>query len=150
MLFRALSPCVLLSLCVVVHALAMTGLLRHLSRFSGKSVLRFWTSTWVLIRMALWIVMVHLFEIGMWAFFLTWQRVFPDLRTSFYFSAVTYATTGYGDLVLPDNWRLVAAVEGLTGILMCGWSTGVFFAVVSRMYSDYAAKMMGIGKSAGH
>ena len=50
----------------------------------------------------------------------------------FYFSAVTYTTVGYGDLVLPQEWRLVGAVEGLTGILMCGLSTGLFFAVVGK------------------
>src|SRR5438045_4126708 len=37
-----------------------------------------------------------------------------------YFSAVTYTTTGYGDVVLPAEWRLDGAVEALTGILMCG------------------------------
>lgn len=56
-----------------------------------------------------------------------------DLPSAFYFSAVTYTTTGYGDRVLPEEWRLVGGVEALTGILMCGWSTGFFFAVVSRM-----------------
>ena len=50
-----------------------------------------------------------------------------------YFSAVTYTTTGYGDVVLPERWRLSSAVEALTGILMCGWSTGFFFAIVSRI-----------------
>ena len=41
---------------------------------------------------------------------------------------------GYGDLVLPPEWRLVGAIEALTGILMCGWSTGFFFAIVSRLF----------------
>jgi len=27
-------------------------------------------------------------------------------------------------------------VHALTGILMCGWSTGVFFAVVNRLYES--------------
>jgi hypothetical protein len=36
--------------------------------------------------------------------------------------------------VLPERWRLVGGIEALTGILMCGWSTGFFFAVVGRMY----------------
>ena len=57
-----------------------------------------------------------------------------DVQAALYFSAVTYTTTGYGDLVLPEEWRLLGGVEALTGILMCGWSTGFFFAVVSRMY----------------
>jgi hypothetical protein len=47
---------------------------------------------------------------------------------------VTYTTTGYGDLVLPIDWRLVGGVEALTGILMCGWSTAFFMAIVTRMY----------------
>jgi hypothetical protein len=34
--------------------------------------------------------------------------------------------------VLPQGWRLVGAVEGLTGILMSELSTGLFFAVVSK------------------
>jgi hypothetical protein len=33
------------------------------------------------------------------------------------------------------EWRLLSGVEALTGILMCGWSTGFFFAVVSRIYT---------------
>jgi hypothetical protein len=48
---------------------------------------------------------------------------------------VTYATIGYGDLVLPKEWRLFGPVEGLTGILMCGLSTAFLFAILSRMYS---------------
>jgi hypothetical protein len=47
---------------------------------------------------------------------------------------VTYTTVGYGDLVLPEQWRLLGPVEGLTGILMCGLSTGFFFALVSRLF----------------
>ena len=58
----------------------------------------------------------------------------PDVQTAVYFSAVTYTTTGYGDLTLPEVWRLVGAVEALTGILMCGLSTGFFFAVLSRLH----------------
>ena len=57
-----------------------------------------------------------------------------DFTTAAYFSAVTYTTTGYGDLVLPPDWRLFGSVEALTGILMCGISTGFFFAVFARVF----------------
>ena len=139
MLIRLVMPGVLLSLCVVVHALVMTALLSRLTRIRRRTVVRFWPATWVLIRIALWILAAHLIEIAIWAGFLTHQKVFSDFTTAFYFSSVTYTTVGYGDLVLPETWRLFAAVEGLTGILMCGWSTGVFFAVVSTMYSGQQA-----------
>jgi hypothetical protein len=64
----------------------------------------------------------------------------PDMQTSFYFSIVTYTTTGYGDLVLPTGWRVVGGIEALTGILMCGLSTAFFFAVVSHVYQSRASR----------
>jgi voltage-gated potassium channel Kch len=134
MLIRLLMIAFLLSLCVMVHALVLTTLLRRLSRSVPARRLRYWPATLMLIRIAVWMVTAHLVEIAIWASFFAWHRMFPDFETSFYFSAVTYTTVGYGDLVLPVQWRLLSGVEGLTGILMCGWSTGFLFAVVSRMY----------------
>jgi hypothetical protein len=46
-------------------------------------------------------------------------------------------TLGYGDLVLPQEWRLLGPVEGLAGILMC--ATGSFFAVVSKFLAAKSA-----------
>ncbi len=135
MFIRLFIPTVLLALCVVVHALVIATLLRRLSRSGERAALRFWYSTRLLIQVALWMVSAHLVEIAIWAAFFAWHKMFLDLEASFYFSAVTYTTVGYGDLVLPEQWRVIAGVEGLTGILMCGWSTGFLFAVVSRMYS---------------
>jgi hypothetical protein len=37
-------------------------------------------------------------------------------------------------VLLPPEWRLDGGIEALTGILMCGWSTGFFFALVNRLY----------------
>jgi hypothetical protein len=71
---------------------------------------------------------LHLLQIVIWGFFYAWSHGMPDLRSAFYFSAVTYTTTGYGDLVLPKEWRLVGGIEALTGILMCGLTAGLFFA----------------------
>jgi len=73
-----------------------------------------------------------MFEIAVWALFFWWQNCLPNTESSFYFSGVTYATIGYGDLVLPHAWRLFAPLEGLVGILMCGLSTAFFFFVMSQ------------------
>jgi len=79
-------------------------------------------------------IVLHLLQISVWALFYTFEHGMPDLPTALYFSAVTYTTTGYGDLVLPPEWRLVGGVEALTGILMCGLSTGFFFAVLVKTF----------------
>lgn len=122
-----------MALCVVIHAAGVTSALRW-SRGRRELPQRYWHWTWLFICVAGWIILLHLFEITVWAVYYYGRGAIGDLQDAFYFSAVTYTTTGYGDLVLPEDWRLLGGVEALTGILMCGWSTGFFFAVVSRMY----------------
>jgi len=135
MVGKLLVAWALMAACVVVHAAGLSVALRHYRR---QPVLlgHFWPQMRLFTRLAAWIVMLHLIDISVWAVYYVFQGAMPDLQTSLYFSAVTYTTTGYGDLVLPPEWRLVGAVEALTGILMCGWSTGFFFAAVSRMFNE--------------
>ena len=123
----------LMALCVSIHAGGVTSALRWLRRREPGARL-FWPTTWLFVCVAGWMVLFHLLEITVWALFYVWSQSMPDLQTALYFSCVTYTTTGYGDLTLPKPWRLVGGVEALTGVLMCGWSTGFFFAVVSRMH----------------
>ena len=135
MITKLLIAGFLMALCVTVHAIGVTGAFRWIQRSPALADPRFWPSTWLLIQIAGWIILLHLVEIALWALVYAWREVMPDVHAAFYFSAVTYTTTGYGDLVLPEAWRLVGGIEALTGILMCGWSTGFFFAVVNRMSS---------------
>ena len=133
MLSKLLIAWSLTGLCVIVHAMGMTAMLRWVNHTVARMGARFWFSTWMLVRTAGWIILLHLVEIAIWAFFYARGHGMPDLHSALYFSAVTYTTTGYGDLVLPNEWRLVGGVEALTGILMCGWSAAFFFAVFTRM-----------------
>jgi len=125
----------LMAICVAVHASGVSAAMRWLSWLPPQASQTFLGSTWLFTRVAAWIILLHLVEIGVWGSFYAWQGAMPDLQSAVYFSAVTYTTTGYGDLVLPIEFRLIGGVEALTGILMCGWSTGFFFAIVSRMFS---------------
>ena len=132
MLMRLLVGCSLMALCVIIHAGGVTWALRRLRETAIPK--GFWRSTWLFVLVALWIVLLHVLEILLWAIVYMWNGAIPDVPSAIYFSAVTYTTTGYGDIVLPPEWRLDAGMEALTGILMCGWSTGFFFAIVSRLY----------------
>jgi hypothetical protein len=125
---------VLLAVCVVVHAIGSVATLGRLERSPVLADGAFWPTTWLLVRIAGWLVLMHLLDIALWGLLYAWGRAFPDLRSALYFSSVTYTTVGYGDLVLPSSWRHVGGIEALTGILMCGWSTGLFFSVVTRIH----------------
>ncbi len=135
MLVRLVMAFGLLAACVTIHATVLAAAFRRIGPIPEIAELTTWALVWRLIRIASWLIAAHLVEILVWGLFYTGLKVFPDAESSVYFSAVTYTTVGYGDLVPPQAWRLLAGVEGLTGILMCGWSTGFFFAVVSRLYS---------------
>ena len=138
MISKLLTAWCLLALTVTVHAAGLSAVLRCMLSSLVLPDTRFWPVTWLLVRIAWWLILLHLAEIAVWALFYWWQNCLPDMESSFYFSGVTYTTVGYGDLVLPKEWRLLGAVEGLTGILMCGLSTGFFFAVVSKLYASRA------------
>ena len=132
-MLRLPTALTLMALCVAIHAAGVSWALQRLRR-RPRETLRLWASTRLFVLVSVWIVLLHLAEISVWATFYLWRNAMPDLPSALYFSAVTYTTTGYGDLVLVEGWRLLGAVEALTGILMCGWSTGFFFAIVNRLY----------------
>jgi hypothetical protein len=136
MLMRLLQGSLLLAATVAIHVTVLSAMLNRLQRSaSDNTPLSFKTYSWLLMRIAAVTVFAHLVEITIWAGFYVWRGALPTIEASFYFSSVTYSTIGYGDVVLPETWRLLAAMEGLTGILMCSWSGAFFFVVVSKLYA---------------
>ena len=133
MLSKILIAFILVAATVCVQAVGLAALLKALVKSHAQLPTRFWPVTWLLIRVTWALIFIHVTEIAVWALFFWWHKCLPDIESSFYFSGVTYATIGYGDLVLPKEWRLFGPLEGLTGILMCGLSTAFFFAVISKM-----------------
>lgn len=139
MIAKLLVAWCLLALTVTIHAAGLAAVLGYVLRRPPAPRAGFWPMTWIVIRVAAWLILLHLAEIAVWALFYWWQGCMPDAESAFYFSGVTYTTVGYGDLVLPLEWRLLGPVEALTGILMCGLSTGLFFAVVSNLFKPRPA-----------
>jgi hypothetical protein len=133
-LIRVTQGLLLLALTVAMHAFVLGALLKHVQKNLAVLPAGFASQSRLLIRVAAVTVLAHLAEIALWAGFFVWKDALATFELAYYFSAVTYATIGYGDVVLPGPWRLLAAMEGLTGILMCGWSAAFYFAVVSRLF----------------
>src|SRR5262249_26611219 len=125
----------LMAVCVAIHTAGVTHTMRWL-RCRAQPTPRLWPWTCRLICLAAWIILLHLVEIITWGLFYAWTGAMHGVQMALYFSAVTYTTTGYG-VILPAEWRLVGAVEALTGSLMCGLSTGFFFAVLNRLYQTH-------------
>jgi voltage-gated potassium channel len=93
----------------------------------------------LMMRLMTAFICLHMLEILLWTAFYRW-RCFPVWESAFYFSAASYATVGYGDVVLPQKWRALGPLESIIGVLMCGLSVSFLFAVVSRLI-DRAARV---------
>ena len=106
-------------------------LLRRLEQLERQSFMRRFAILMIILFSG--IMVLHLTETSLWAIFYYTRGLFKDFETSLYFSLTSYTTIGYGDVLLPQKWRLLGAIEGVTGVLYCGISTAFIFAVMSAM-----------------
>jgi hypothetical protein len=147
MLLKLLVAGGLVAITVAMHAVGFSALLRAIMRWQALSTSGFRPVTGLVIGVTCWLVLIHMAEIGLWGAAYWWWGCMPDVESAVYFSGVTYTTLGYGDRLLPTPWRLLAPFEALTGILMCGLSTGLFFAVVNRFISNWIHRNAAPGPS---
>ena len=87
---------------------------------------------WISLGAVLPLFFGHLAQVGLWAAVLIWLGALQTYDDAFYFSLVTFATLGYGDLVLAPGYRIFGALAATCGSLMLGWSTALIFAAISR------------------
>jgi hypothetical protein len=61
---------------------------------------------------------------------------FPLAFSSYlYFSAETYTSLGFGDLVPKDGLRFLAGIEALNGLLLIGWSGSFIFLAMQKVWN---------------
>lgn len=135
MLRELLIAGAIVSVCLVVHVagilLMAEWLLSKREYFERKAT----KSHFAVLVISLFsgVMLLHLIQTSLWALFYYTQDLFGDYETSLYFSMVSFATIGYGDVLLPRRWRLLGVVEGFSGVILCGISTAFIFAVMNAM-----------------
>lgn len=87
----------------------------------------------MLISATIGIIAIHTIEIWFYAGLYMEIRAFTTFEQALYFSTVTYASIGYGDMLLPVEWRIFGAIEGPVGVVMLGLSTAFIVAVMMRL-----------------
>lgn len=76
---------------------------------------------------------LHALEIWLYAALYLQLGALDTLREAVYFSTQTYAAIGFGNDALDPEWRLVAAIEGVNGVILLGWSTAFFVTGMRRL-----------------
>ncbi|MFZ4688995.1 MAG: ion channel [Polymorphobacter sp.] len=76
---------------------------------------------------------LHAIEIWLYAVLYLELGAIDTLRHAVYFSTQTYAAIGFGDELLNPDWHLLAAIEGINGVILLGWSTAFFVTTMRRV-----------------
>lgn len=137
---QVLDGALLIAMTVAIHALGTIIYLRILSRYRHywKRHLGLITALLSLSGIVGFLVVLHLLEITVWASYYHLQGLLPDFESAAYYSIATYTTVGYGDVVLPREWRLEGTAEALVGILMTAWSTALLYKVINKFHERVA------------
>jgi len=106
---------------VVFSQMAINGLKVYAPKllmrfgFMAPSILLTGTTLWLLtaLSIAMWI----------WASMLVLLGVFGTIEHALYFSMVAFTTLGFGDVILPQEWRLLSGFIAANGLVLFGLNT---------------------------
>ena len=84
-------------------------------RTRGRTEIR--RTFWISLGAVVPLFFGHLAQVGLWAGFLVWLGALQVYNDAFYFSLVTFATLGYGDIVLAPGYRIFGALGATCGSL---------------------------------
>ncbi|WP_109466070.1 ion channel [Albibacillus kandeliae] len=92
------------------------------------------------LKASVMLVLVVLLALGMitasvwlWAAAYLFLGVFDTLEPSLYFSLVCFTTLGFGDIVLPLEWRLLSAMNAANGFLNIGIISTITLEALRRV-----------------
>jgi len=93
----------------------------------------------VLFITAFWVLAQMTIAVWMWALTLLALGVFDVLEVSVYFALVAFTTLGFGDILLPVEWRLLGGMAALNGLLNIGLVTAAMVETLRKLRAQQMA-----------
>ena len=88
---------------------------------------------------ALWVLAQMTIAVWMWALTLMALGVFQTLEVAVYFALVAFTTLGFGDILLPVEWRLLGGMAALNGLLNIGLVTAAMVETLRKVRGQQVA-----------
>ena len=123
---------------LVIHALIMGVLLKLMLGMleRGRVAPEFLRYTVIIVATGSVLGAGHFLEVLLWAYTYAAVGAAPPGTDLVYFAFSNYTTLGYGDVLPAEQWRLLAPMTALNGIMLIGWSTALIFAILRRSVPD--------------
>jgi hypothetical protein len=77
-----------------------------------------------------WTLLMMTVSVWLWAISLYWLDIFITLEASVYFALVAFTTLGFGDILLPQEWRLLGGMAAANGLLAFGLLTAILVEIL--------------------
>ena len=87
----------------------------------------------MLVAVCLWVLSVVTIGVWVWATALLELGAFPDLESAVYFSLVAFTTLGLGDVVAPQEWRILSVMAAVNGFLSFGLLTALLVEALRQV-----------------
>ncbi|UWQ17171.1 potassium channel family protein [Jannaschia sp. M317] len=73
----------------------------------------------------LWSALMITVAVWIWALTFLALGLFETVESAVYFALVVFTTLGYGDVLLPEGWRLLGGLAATNGLLIFGLLTAM-------------------------
>lgn len=79
----------------------------------------------VLVMSLTWNLLIITTSVLLWALAYLAFGIFATFEAAVYFSLVAFTTLGFGDILLPTEWRLLGGMAAANGLLLFGLITAI-------------------------
>lgn len=93
----------------------------------------FWKNIVVTIGVTLWTLWSHSIIVWLWTFMFVLIGAFAEIEPALYFSIVSFTTLGFGDIILPVEFRLLSGLAAANGMIAFGLSTAFLAEYLLRL-----------------
>lgn len=90
----------------------------------------------VLCMSAVWVLVQMTAGVWIWALALRGLDIFRTMEESVYFALVAFTTLGFGDVLLPLEWRLLSGLAATNGLLNIGLVTALLIDSLREIRDD--------------
>lgn len=137
------TGCAVLVTIVLIHAGGLDRIVNLYKRKTHKCIESPWhplVAQYYFGLTILLMLLLHVVDTSIWSLTLRVSGLIPNLYDSAYFSANTYTTLGYGDVLLPPGWRQLCSFIAISGLFTFALTTGQLMNLLG-IHHDIAEEM---------